>query len=241
MVAIDHPGAAREVVFPDGRRAPHIPSLIDIPRFFSEPRFGEEIFNYLAGDISFALDRTVDLDAHDPDHVLTGRLDTEKVGMFGVSLGGLVAAEACRQDPRISACLIEDVFVPGDVIAAGIDQPTMWLSRDADSMRAEGWSEEQVDIHQASMRAAFEAARTDGYIVHIPGMFHLNYTDFLLTIASPLAQALGLTGSIDWRRGHAALNAYTVAFFDRYLKDETPQLLDGPSHRFPEVEMEARL
>ncbi|MBJ3785284.1 alpha/beta hydrolase family protein [Devosia sediminis] len=241
VAAIDHPGAARAVVFPDGRRMPHDATLMNIPRFFAEPGFGEAIFNYLAGDVSFALDQIMMLDAHDPRSVLTGRIDTARVGVFGVSLGGLVAAEACRQDDRIAACLIEDVFVPADVIADGVDQPTMWLSRDADSMRAERWTEAQIGLHQTSMHAALEGSRTDGYIVSIPGTFHLNFTDLPFTLSEPLAKGLGLTGSIDWRRGHHAINAFSTAFFDRYLKGESSDLLLACWEQFPEVDVISRI
>ena len=90
------------------------------------------------------------------------------------------------------------------------------------------------------MRAAFEGARSDGYFVHVPGTFHLNYTDLPYTIAAPLGRALGLIGPIDWRRAHAIINAYGLAFFDRHLKSEAAPLLDGPSVDFPEAVIEAR-
>ncbi len=71
-------------------------------------------------------------------------------------------------------------------------------------------------------------------------MFHLNYTDLPLTIAAPVARALGLTGAMDWRRGHDFINAYALAFFSRHLKEEPQQLLSGRSERFPEVQVWSR-
>jgi predicted dienelactone hydrolase len=240
VAAIDHPRAAREVVFPDGRRVEFDPRVIDVPRFLTDPDFADPVFDYLGEDVSFALDRIVALNAADPTRILTGRIDANHVGMFGVSLGGVVAAEACRIDPRIGACLIEDVFAPQDVVASGLAQPTMWLSRDPDSMRLEGWPEWEIDLHQSTMMATFEGVRSDRYIVRIPGMFHLNYTDFPYTIATPIARQLGIIGPIDWRRGHTIVNAYTLAFFDRYLKREPQPLLDGKSAQFPEIQLETR-
>jgi predicted dienelactone hydrolase len=238
VAGIDHPRAAREVVFPDGRRIEYDPELIDVPRFLTDEAFGQARYNYLADDVSFVLDRIADLDAGDP--TLAQRLDLEHVGMFGVSLGGLVTSEVCRKDARVKACLVEDVFVPQDAISAGADQPTMWITTDAASMRAQGWPEWEVALHQDTMRAAFEGARSDGYFVHVPGTFHLNYTDLPYTIAAPIGRALGLIGPIDWRRAHAIINAYGLAFFDRHLKSEAAPLLDGPSVDFPEAVIEAR-
>jgi predicted dienelactone hydrolase len=240
VAGIDHPGAATDVVFPDGRHVGFNPRLLDIPRFFKDATFADGIFNYLGRDASFVVDQMVALDRADPNRILTGRLDTDHMGILGMSLGGLVAAEACRTDLRLRACYMQDVFVPHDVMAQGLQQPSMWFTRDADSMRAEGWPEWEVDVHQSSMRTAFEGVRTDAYLVKLPGMFHVNYTDFPYLIASPVAQKVGLTGAIDWRRGHRVTNAYTVAFFDHVLKGKPEPLLDGPSRQFREVEFEAR-
>mgnify|MGYP000985763962 CR=1 FL=1 len=238
VAAIDHPRAASQVVLPGGRRIDADRTLIDIPRFFSEPAFGERIFNYLGEDVAFAATRIIDLNQMDPN--FAGRLDTSSIGVFGVSLGGLVAAEACRIDRRLKACLVQDVFVPDDVIEAGVDQPTMWLTRDADSMREEGWPEWEVALHQDSMLRAFNGASAEGYIVHIPGMFHLNYTDFPHTVATPVAQTIGLIGPIDWRRGHKIINAYALAFFDRHLRGRPARLLDAGSRHFPGVNLQIK-
>jgi predicted dienelactone hydrolase len=240
VAGLDHPRAAREVVFPDGRRIEFDPRLVDVPRFLTDAAYGETIYNYLASDVSFALDQIASLDREDPNGLLAGHLDLDHAGMFGVSLGGLVTAEACRTDPRLKACLIQDVFVPKDAIAAGTPQPTMWLASDAASMHAAGWPDWEVDLHQSSMRAAYQAARSDAYLAHVPGMFHLNFTDFPYTLATPVARALNLIGPIDWREGHRIVNAYALSFFDRHLKDQAAPLLDGPSPEFPQVQVESR-
>lgn len=239
VAAIDHPGAAADVVFPDGRHTPFNPRLMDVPRLLGDPKFANPVLDYLGQDVSFVVGQMIALDAADPAHILTGRLDSAHIGVLGMSLGGLAAAEGCRIDPRLRACDIQDVFVPQDVLAAGVQQPTMWFTRDADSMRQEGWPEWEVDLHQSTDRQAFDGVRSDGYLVKLPGMFHVNYTDFPYLLAAPVAKAVGLTGPIDWRRGHAVTNAYTVAFFDHVLKGKPEPLLDGTSP-FPDVRLEAR-
>jgi len=116
----------------------------------------------------------------------------------------------------------------------------MWLASDAASMHAAGWPGWEVDLHQSTMRATYDSARADAYFVHVPGMFHLNFTDFPYTLATPVARALNLIGPIDWRRGHAIVNAYGLAFFDRYLRRQPAPLLDGAPTQFPEVGIESR-
>ena len=67
-------------------------------------------------------------------------------------------------------------------------------------------------------------------------MFHVNFTD--LPYWSPITSQLGLTGPINGQRGFDIVNAYSIAFFDRYLKSQLSPLLDGPSEQHPEVAIE---
>ncbi len=130
-----------------------------------------------------------------------------------------------------------------DVVAAGLEQPSMWITRDAAWMRLEreragGWREDQVEAHVSSMRAVFEGLTGPGYFVEVAGMFHSNFMD--VPIWLPFASFVGLSGPIDGARGHHIVNAYSLAFFDRHLKGETAVLLDGPADQLPEVLFETR-
>ena len=230
VAAIDHPYAAAGVVFPDGRLVGMDPRMLD-------RAFIDRVIPYLAQDASFTLDLLATLDRADPEGRFTGRLDLEHTGIFGVSLGGAVAAQSCLRDPRFDACLPVDVFMPADVVAEGLDQPVMWISRDAATMRREGWTTDAEETHE-TMRAVFDRLPGAGCIVLVPGMFHVDFSDFPLF--SPLAQPLGLRGTVDAERTHAILGAYSLAFFDEHLKGRPSPLLDGPSPHFPEVLLETR-
>lgn len=262
VVAIDQPGAAAAVVFPDGRHAvsltvPQFRSLVGpsyMPVGTNPARTGvllpngstlpdNSIIPYLAQDVSFTLDQLAALNLADPNGILTGKFDLQRVGSFGVSLGGIVVGEACRRDSRLRACLVMDAAMSTDVVNAGLRQPGMWITRDAASMRLErqragGWPEAQIQAHQTSMRAVFEGLTGDGYFVRVPGMFHSNFTD--IAIWTPLAQRLGLAGPIDPQRAHAIINAYSLAFFDRHLQGRPAPLLDGPATLYPEAQLESR-
>lgn len=231
VAAIDHPYAASGVIYPDGRRAIFDPRM-------TERAFVDGKIPYLAQDALFVLQQLTALDQADPRGVLTGRLDLTRVGIFGLSLGGEIATEACTLEPRLRACLAMDVWMPADVIAKGLQQPTLWITRDEATMRLEGWQETDVRETWETMRAVFERMPGDGYFVQIPGMFHQDFSDAALL--SPLTRPLGLTGPIDSDRAHAIVNAYTLAFFDRYLKDQPAPLLAEPSPEYPEVLFERR-
>ncbi|MBG0816656.1 hypothetical protein [Planomonospora sp. ID82291] len=250
VAAVDHPHAAASVRFPDGRRTAAPPpdrlkALID--RSFdpagTAPAPGGQALDgglvpQLARDVAFVLDRLTALDRADPAGLLTGRLDLDRIGAFGVSLGGIVTGEACRAEPRLRACLMMDTRMTPGVVRDGLDRPSMWITRDAATMRREGWSPEEVAQHQNSMRAVFAKRPADGYLVRVPGMFHADFTD--VSSWSPLLSLLGLTGSVPAERGHAILNAYSLAFFDRHLRNRPAPLLDGPARDYPEVLLETR-
>jgi predicted dienelactone hydrolase len=255
VAAIDQPYTAAAVVFPDGRQVAGLP--VDqskrlvlqsyLPSQTAPTLHGralpEGIIPYLAQDVLFTLDRLSDLNRDDPNGILTGRLDVERAGTFGVSLGGIVAAESCRLAPRLRAGLFLDAPMPVDVVRDGLRQPTMIITRDAETMRLEreragGWPEYEIEIHQTSMRAVYENLPGAGYFLQVPGIFHIDFTD--VPRWSPLASRLGFSGLLGAERTHSILNAYTLAFFERHLKGRPAPLLDGPSEEYPEVLFEAR-
>lgn len=256
VVGLDQPYAAASVVFPDGRQMTgwtrdRMQPLIDQS---TSPTANTPMVNgralasgvvpYFAQDVAFAVDQLTTLDKADPDGHLTGRLDLERVGVFGVSLGAIVAGEACHEDIRLKACLMMDAAMPADVVHAGLEQPSMWLTRDAGTMRLERarngtWPESAVREALTSMQAVFaKSLPGDGYVIQVRGMFHLDLTD--APIWTPVAPGLGLTGPIDGQRGLDIINAYSVAFFDRYLKGRPAPLLDGPAGQYPEALFERR-
>jgi hypothetical protein len=192
VAAVDQPGAAATVVFPDGHQVPGLTlDQLDLIRQSYRPaeraptlkgqEFARGIVPYLAQDISFTLDQLAALNQVDPNGILTGRLDMSQIGAFGVSLGGIVVGEACLWESRLRACLMMDAPMPTDVVQAGLSQPSMWITRDAETMRLErqragGWPEE-IAAHQATRRAVYQHLRGPGYFVQVAGMFHSNLMD----------------------------------------------------------------
>ena len=250
VAAIDQPYAAAVVVFPDGRQIAGLsldqmkalirPSLSPVEKAptLNGRALEKGIIPYLAQDTIFTLGQLAALNQADPNGILTGRLDMQRIGIFGVSLGGIVVGEACRLEPRLRACLVMDAPMPAAVVHAGLPQPNMWITRDSETMQLEGWPQAEIDEHLTTMRAVFERLTGDGYFVRAPGMFHANLTD--IPRWSPLWSWLGVTGPIDGERAHSIINAYSLAFFDRHLKGRSAALLDGPAEQYPEILFEAR-
>jgi len=251
VAAIDHPYAAACVVFPDGRRTAGYPiaemkeltapslDAAEHPPVLNGHVLEEGIIPYFAEDVRVVLDELAKWNEADPNGILTGRMDLRNVGVFGISLGGIVAGEVCQADARLKACLIIDAPMTRNTVANGLRQPAMWITRDAETMRQEGWSPEDIDQHQRTMRAVFERSPNDGYFVRVADYFHVNPTDIpywwpLLT------RLLKMRGRINWRRAHAITNDYTLAFFNKYLKGVSSDLLEESGGKYPEVQLEKK-
>ncbi len=119
----------------------------------------------------------------------------------------------------------------------------MIIGRDADVIRAErskvgGWPEFEIVHTVDTQRALFEHNLADAYYVSMNGMFHVNWTD--APIWTPIVRWIGLAGPIDPYRGFAETNAYTLAFFNRYLKGKPSPLLDETPGRLPDARLEVR-
>ncbi|SDQ32478.1 alpha/beta hydrolase family protein [Thermostaphylospora chromogena] len=250
VVALDQPYTAGAVTFPDGRTVEALPEktvrplifqsveAVDPPPTLHGRAFPEGVIPHLARDVSFALDRLAALDHTDPDGVLTGRLDLERAGVYGVSLGGVVAAHACTLDSRLDACLIMESPMTADTVRAGLDRPAMWMARDEKALRREGWTQKDIDQHR-TMREIYDKLPGPGYFVLLPDTAnHVDFTD--APAWSPLLRLIGLAGPIGPEQAHTAINAYTLAFFDKHLKDARVPLLDGPSARHPGIRFESR-
>ena len=254
VVGLDQPGTAAAAVLSDGR----VIRVMDKAAFdqymplalshASDPSptlngvtLPGGIIPFLADDLRFALSQVEVLDNY--DSILKGHIDTDRAGTFGMSLGGYGAPEACYRDIRFRACLAVDAGKTAAVAQDGLTQPLMIITREADSMRDErgkagGWPEPEIAHTIDSQRAAFEHNRADAYYVTMDGMFHVNWTD--APIWSPVVRWMGLAGPIDPYKGFAQTNAYTLAFFDRYLKGLPSALLDNTLGSEPGVRVEVR-
>ncbi len=154
---------------------------------------------------------------------LTGRLDLDRLGVLGMSFGGAVAAYHCVVDPRCAAALNLDGLQFGDMADASLEVPYMMVYSDQD---------------YPSNTFVYRQSRAPAYQLMIRGAEHGNLAD--ISISMPLLSWVGMLGEIEGRRGLQVVNAYTLAFFDRYVRDRPSPLLAGASPDHPEVEFESR-
>jgi hypothetical protein len=252
VVGLDQPGASAATVLPNGKVIRAMDKVAFdwfMPLALSSAPNHSPVMNgvalpggiipYLAQDVSFVLTQIERLDRTDP--ALAGHMDTGRVGVFGMSLGGYVAPEVCQTDTRFAACLGVDAGKTATVARDGLIQPLMIISRDAGTMRAErskagGWPEPEITHTITTQRALFQHNRGPAYYVTMNEMFHANWTDAPLW--SPLVRWIGLAGPIAPYQGFAATNAYTLGFFDRHLKGKSAPILERLPQSYPDTQLE---
>ncbi|MFJ6618667.1 alpha/beta hydrolase family protein [Kitasatospora sp. NPDC091335] len=218
VASVDHTYDAAAVEFPDGRLVRSV--LPENPPDWDAAE-REEIAVRVA-DLRFVTGE------------LTGcrlpfRVDPDRIGVLGHSMGGATAAEALRQDPRLRIGLDLDGGLFGSPVPElGLDRPFLLLTALDDHDTWQRWREH----HHAWGRQ-----------LRTLGAGHLSFTDLPHTAAPghladhlPAGAYASLLGTIAPARATALTRAYVLAFADRFLRDRPAPLLDGPSPRHPEIE-----
>jgi dienelactone hydrolase len=189
-----------------------------------------------AKDMSFTLDRLVQLDRTDP--ILAGTMDLNRVGAFGHSYGGASSVRMAQLDPRVKAVgiLDSDVFavIPGD--SPPLSCPVLWMTSANVDVPPEGLAEIATIDDRV---AAYVRGGVSSIALQIGGTTHQSFQSDALFLAPYITLGgapvtLYATHSNPGRIA-AGIVAYTVAFFDSVLRGTGQALLAGPSDAYPEV------
>ena len=235
VAGFDAPNLTTVVVFPDGRviaRARE--NDADLLSGRAQERLAERLVREWSADMGFALDQLERLNKSDPSGRFLGRLDTERVGVFGHSLGGATALQFCHDDARCKAGIDVDGAPLGNVIAEGVTQPFLFLlsdhrgERDAETLRV-----------KANIRSIYERLPEDRREqITIAGANHFMFSDDGALLKSHIVlrslRGLGLVG-MEGRRQLAVTAYCSGSFFDRYLKGGSG-VLRIESSRYPEIQ-----
>jgi predicted dienelactone hydrolase len=252
IFSIAHPYEAALVEYPDGRRAPFseeryqavirngtvpaIPVLKEVMAA-ADPAEKERLFRqYLAAnpaaresariwteDTRFVMDQIGRLAGGEIPSLFSGRLDMARLGLFGHSMGGVVAGEICMRDSRCKAGVNMDGVQLGDLIDGHLEQPFLMM---------------YSAVNAGQNDPVFDRFRNTYYRMVVQGTVHTDYCDFPLI--SPLFRLAGAAGNLDPYRMEKIINSYLLAFFGKHLTGIDSPLLNGPDPEFPEVDFQIR-
>lgn len=204
-------------------------------------------------DVQMVLDKLTDVTA-DQMSPLYNKLDLQNIGMFGHSYGGSTTIQLCRRDARIKAGVDMDGALFGQRAVEPFNKPCMFLlaqQMSKEEMRVEmeriGMQKdlsEYIDALYATYVPAINALTNaighDTYTVFLKNAKHMAFCDLaLIKETNYIARLLGAytVGTINGFRATEIINAYLVAFLNKYLKNMPSPLLDSET-KFPEVEVQ---
>jgi dienelactone hydrolase len=234
VAGFDAPYRSFVVVFPDGRviaRAPQ--NNADLVSGSEQEHLANQLVQAWSADMGFALDQLERLNTSDPSGRFMGRLDMDRVGVFGHSLGGAEALQFCHDDSRCKAGIDLDGAPLGSVIGEGVTQPFMFLM-------GEHESEPDAETRQvaANVHSIYDRLPSDRrLLIMIRGASHYMFSDGAV-LKSPVAlramRTLGIV-PLNGRRQIAVTAHYISTFFDVYLQGEPASKLQSQPE-YPEVE-----
>jgi predicted dienelactone hydrolase len=200
-------------------------------------------------DTAFLLDQLASIDSFARDgqpsresglDAFNGRLDLQRIGIFGMSYGGATAGQFCASDERCKAGINMDGMQLGEgAIDIRLNRPFMLMNADPrdlhleDDSAAQGASDRNKPPLFGMNDFVYHQARI-AYSLTIAGATHGNFSDFGIMM-SGVARWTGMLGKIDgWVMG-GLLNDYTLAFFNKHLLGRTEPLLDRQTLERPGV------
>ena len=241
------------VAFPDGRVVPfseaatgrNQPAPPDETRekFLQRMHaFDAPHFDKWAADIRFTIDQFTLVNIAGKNAApFSGRVDLSNIAAWGHSFGGRAAPRACQLDQRIKACLNADGLGPEGPIfryegAYLPSQPFLWMEVFHEPPSDEQLAQYQITRkdwdknHQTQLKVNEQELKdcpggSYHVSINLSGIDHYSFTD------KPLIESEKKEDTDNAVRALGAIEGYTVAFFDQYLKQKNSQLLDEAAVR----------
>ena len=242
VVAIGHTGLTRIERFPDGYvYKPDVndaevsdgeaKGMTETERFrLQVKRYAERMMPVQVQDIRFVLDRLQAMNG-DRRSRFHQRLNLDKVGSLGWSLGGALSLQATRDEPRVKAGVNLDGWLYTDVSETGTHRPIMQMhgaglpSSDLERSAADHELATVADTRTWSLYAKTDA---DWYDLTLNGAEHGHFAD--RTLFERIDVAL-----MHPRLAHDIVNRFTLEFFDKYLRGATETPLLSQKQVYPET------
>lgn len=213
VVGIDHTHYTSSTVFPDKRI-----TKVDVSEKSIINNFNSEIQVWI-DDAIFVINELGRINREDP--VFSGRLDLERIGYFGHSLGGATAQCSIMKDERIKAAINMDGYIP-EYNNGPVDKPFMMI-HDPEMDKFEPGSDnyKMIQDYYDFIKKINDTALDSTYLLQIKNSVHMSFTD------TSIVTRILFPTSIAPKRCFEIINSYTVSFFDKFIKDKDNGLLNN--------------
>jgi len=239
VVGFDAPYRTFVVVLPDNRVVKRPPAN-DPENFPADQanRLINRLQSMWTSDTAFVVSQLEHLNAADPSGKFTGRLDMQRLGMFGHSFGGAQALQFCHDDSRCKAGIDIDGAPLGSVVQDGLNQPFMFILSDHTRELSEPAGRQIF----ADIQSIYNRLPNGRMFIMIRRANHFSFSDQMLLKSQYVIGVLRILGfgGLDGRRGFAITTDYVHSFFDVYLKGEPSTQLTSIPSQYPEVQVEPR-
>ncbi|MEX0287626.1 MAG: alpha/beta hydrolase family protein [Flavobacteriaceae bacterium] len=131
------------------------------------------------------------------------RIDTSKIGIMGMSIGGATAGELCKVDDRLIAGINIDGLQYGKRQRDSLNVPFMMVA-----------SDDTFGLNDFM----FLRSNKEYYDYHLKGTKHVDLTD--LPTVWPILKIYGQTGELPAAQVVDTMNTIILTFWDRHLKEQ---------------------
>jgi predicted dienelactone hydrolase len=264
VASVAHPGLSGAVIYPDGEVATLDPDIAAgyttgtiVPTMMAA--WGEDTIEArlaaqrkMAGDFPLTphfrqwrddLIATADaiVEGRLGDHAATvaACADLDRLGYFGMSFGSAAVAAAHLDTRARAAFNLDGANLDPALIDAEVRVPTAILHGDMSLVFGPIMPGKVAHPHSQFNYEALATIGTRADVVRreVAGAAHIDFTDRSLFPAAIRDQQtqFGLAGTIAGTRVHEIMNAYLLAFFDRYVRGTESAFPADIDSRFTEV------
>lgn len=166
---------------------------------------------YWADDIIFLINELERI--NDSHGLFEGKLDLNRIGILGMSMGGIATNEVCIRDSRVKAGVNIDGALYGSAISHPVRVPFLFIN----SERYLGYG-----------NLFTSRVNNYSYSVTVKNSSHYNFTDYALYPVQNLSQI----GKIDPQIPIFLMNRLIVLFFDKYIRNSDNASLQSVCNKY---------
>lgn len=190
-------------------------SVEEMKKLMEKYLLGDELKDQIEvwiDDVLFIKDILEQMNEGKIESQFKGKMDLVKgIGVFGHSYGGTAAILSCCLDDRLKYAVDIDGFVYGLKKRYKFNQPSMFM-----------YSEGSTGMN----KYFYTINKNDTYSVSIKDSKHLDFIDIAYILKNWMKELPEKYGKIDGNLMVKIINDYILSFFDKYMKDKDPLLLE---------------